>query len=161
MSDDVWRPLGFEGDEAATYDALHDGVPPWMAESFWAWMRRQFVKWVRYDPYSTNGHHVFRPDLLLDVERVCRLRVGYTGDAAHEGVTKVRSALKQHGAEIRVADYLLSRGNATAPEDLNKLLHESGSKWQVTTRAGRPALGQRVPEGVQANADAVMGLLHG
>jgi hypothetical protein len=33
MAQADWRPLGTEGDQAATYDALHDGVPTWMAYS--------------------------------------------------------------------------------------------------------------------------------
>ena len=33
----AWRPLRIDSeDEVAEYDALHDGVPSWMAAGFWA-----------------------------------------------------------------------------------------------------------------------------
>jgi hypothetical protein len=155
MTDEVWRPLGYEGDEAPRYDALHDGVPDWMAESFWAWMRRQFI----VPPRRQSGRLVeaakFRAGLLLDVERVCRVRVGYTS-ASTDGINHLRAVLTKLNAELRVADYLLSRGDSLDVTDLDRKLHESGSLWRVGERAGKPALVRRVPEGVQTNADAVM-----
>jgi len=155
MTEEVWRPLGFEGDDAATYDALHDGVPNWMAESFWVWMREQFVR----PPVRNAGRVIqasrFRPSLLLDVERVCRVRVGFTGTST-DGMTPLRVTLQKVGAELRVADYLLSRGDSTHPDTLDNVLHESGSLWKVGERAGKPGLVRRVPEGVQTSADAVM-----
>lgn len=156
VTDVVWRPLGFEGDEAATYDALHDGVPPWMAESFWEWMRKQFLYWNRGSGYNSSGFHTFVPALLRDVERVCRLRVGYNGTSATDGPRLVRDALTKQGNELRVADYLLSRGDSKVPDTLDKVLLESGSAWKVGDRAGKPGLVRRVPLGVQTNADEVM-----
>lgn len=157
MSEEVWRPLGFDGEEAATYDALHDGVPPWMAESFWAWMHRQFVSPRRTNTYGqTIEGEKFYPILLQEVERVCRVRVGYTATNPWEGMQSLRHALTKAGAEIRVADFLLARGRATASDTLDQLLHESGSAWKVGERAGKPGLVRRVPLGVQTNADAVM-----
>lgn len=154
MDEEVWRPLGFEGGDAATYDALHDGVPSWMTESFWSWMRQQFVYRVRTS--HSMGYNQFRGPLLLDVERVCRLRVGYTGTDPSEGMQLLRGRLTKLGAELRVADYLLSSGNVTLAAELDKMLQESGSAWKVGERAGKPGLVRRVPEGVQANADEVM-----
>lgn len=157
MTDEVWRPLGFDGEETATYDALHDGVPPWMAESFWAWMRRQFVTPARRDHYGRlQQYEKFKSALLLDVERVCRIRVGYTGDSPSDGMKYLRATLPKASTELRVADYLLSRNDCTATDTLDKLLHESGSAWKVGTRSGRPGLDRRVPLGVQTNADSVM-----
>jgi len=52
VSDDVWRPLGFEGENAEVYDALHDGVPEWMAESFWLWMRVSMTIRRTVSPYG-------------------------------------------------------------------------------------------------------------
>ena len=154
VSEEAWRPLGFEGDEAATYDALHDGIPTWLAESYWAWMRKQFVEFVR-STYG-GGYNRFIPRLVLDVERSCRIRIGYTGIDVDGGMQRLRAVLAKGGTELRVADYLLSRGDSTAPSELDQLLHESGSAWKVGSRAGKPGLVRRVPEGVQVNADAVM-----
>ncbi|MDO9496334.1 MAG: hypothetical protein Q7J48_11585, partial [Nocardioides sp.] len=154
MDEEVWRPLGFEGDEAATYDALHDGVPEWMAESCWGWMRRQFVG------RTSSNSEVIKVQLVRDVERVCRLELGndvtsYTGS---NDVTwrNIRFRINKVDAAFRVADYLLTLRNVTAPDTLDKVLHESGSAWKVGERAGKAALVRRVPQGVQDNADSVM-----
>lgn len=155
MDEQVWRPLGFDGDEAATYDALHDGVPAWMAESFWQWMRQQFIRRVRGSGYNSNTYERFNASLLLDAERVCRVRVGYTGDGFYEGLSAVRQKLTQTGTELRFADFFLARG-ASSVDGLDRLLHEAGSAWKVGERAGKPGLVRRVPLGVQTNADAVM-----
>ena len=156
MTDEVWRPLGFEGDQAALYDALHDDVPQWMTESFWDWMRKQFVYWSRASGYNAGARSNFRTNLLRDVERVCRVRIDYTGTSTTDGPKYIRHVLTGVGAELRVADYLLSRGDATSPDGLDKLLQDAGSAWKVGERAGRPGLVRRVPEGVQKNADSVM-----
>jgi hypothetical protein len=152
MSEEVWRPLGFDGDEAATYDALYDGIPTWMHASFWQWMRRQFG--VKGD--SRSAYLYLNTSLLLDVERVCRLRVGYEGRDLTQGMAHLQATVGKAGRELQVADYLLSRPYATARDSLDKVLHESGSAWKVGERAGKPGLVRRVPEGVQDNADAVM-----
>lgn len=156
VTDDVWRPLGFEDDLVANYDALHDGVPPWMEESFWGWMRRQFVYQTGSSGYGSGSRSVFNENLVLDIERVCRLRIGPTDNAPSVGMRIVRTALSGVSAELRVADYLLSRDRVTAPDTFDKLLGEAGSAWKVGERAGKRGLVKRVPEGVQRNADAVM-----
>lgn len=155
MDEEVWRPLGFEGDDAATYDALHDGVPEWMAESFWTWMTKQFTQRVNSGGYASHTYSRFNTSLLLDVERVCRVRVGYTGDTISDGISALRRTLPKSGMELRVADCLIARG-ASSTENLGTLLHEAGSAWKVGERAGKSGLVRRVPLGVQTNADAVM-----
>jgi hypothetical protein len=44
MTEEAWRPLGFDGDAATDYDVLNDGVPEWMAESFWQWVTKRFSR---------------------------------------------------------------------------------------------------------------------
>lgn len=159
MTEDVWRPLGFEGDARGTYDALHDGVPAWMAESFWEWMTRRFMVWVRSQSAygSSNGWHEFDVRLLRDVERVCRVRVGPADkDSVVNSTARLRAVLEQGNTQLRVADYLLSAHSKPEAQILDRVLHESGSAWKVGERAGKPGLMRRVPEGVQANADAVI-----
>lgn len=109
VADEVWRPLGFDGAGEGTYDALHDGVPPWMAESFWTWMRMPFMSHVRMNPYGET-YEWFNAQVVLDVERVCRIRIGYAGDSPSAGMNAVRHTLTNGGTELRVADFLLTRG---------------------------------------------------
>ncbi|MGF9660644.1 hypothetical protein AAIH25_02100 [Arthrobacter crystallopoietes] len=155
MTTEVWRPLGFDDSNAASYDALHDGVPDWMEESFWGWMKQRFTL-TRRGAYSQNLRS-FHLDRLREVERVCRVRVGYTGTALNEGMTFTRGKLRKLDMELVVADYLVAEHcSEHSQRELDIILRESGSKWRVGVRAGRPGLVQRVPEGVQAAADHVM-----
>lgn len=152
--DEVWRPLGFEGDRRVAYDALVDGVQPWMFNSYWDWITGQFVE-HRRSPNSRATRRVFRASLLRDVERSCRIHVPYVGSDAASGMEAVIGAVRREGAELRLADYLLSR-LATRDERLDHILTESGSAWTVGHRAGKYGLVRRVPEGVQDALDAAV-----
>jgi hypothetical protein len=154
MTEEVWRPLGHTGEETARYDALHEGIPVWMEESFWTWMKPQFTVTGRASP--TTGYTAFDAPLLLAVERACRLRIGRVDTDVSKGVAHLRGMLGNKDAPLEVADYLLSRGDSKGASILDRLLQESGSAWKVGERAGKPGLVRRVPEGVQTNADAVM-----
>lgn len=155
MSEDEWRPLGFETDGAAAYDALHDGIPTWMSESFWAWMRLVFTYMTPATRVS-RGVRVFDVGLLRDVERVCRFGTAITSTSVGESMRALRLALTRQGIELRVADYCLTRKRRAKPADLEQILLESGSLWKVGTRVDRPGLVRRVPEGAQINANAVI-----
>jgi len=87
--------------------------------------------------------------------RVCRLPLNYYEDSVSQGLAALRKVGTSLGAELRMADYLISTSNARAGA-LDAILAESGSAWTVGTRAGRPGLIRRVPEGAQRNAEAVM-----
>lgn len=40
MTEEAWRPLWVEtNEEIADYDALYDGVPPWMQTALWEWIK--------------------------------------------------------------------------------------------------------------------------
>jgi hypothetical protein len=144
----VWRPLGFDGEEAASYDSLVDGVPSWMAESFWNWVRpRVAVK-------DSNGWPVLNRQLVHEIERVCRISCGYAGSEINKGMAALRRAFEGQARSLQLADFLLSRTQSGDPT-LDRVLHESGSAWRVGVRAGRPGLVRRVPEGVQVAVDAV------
>src|SRR5689334_9740964 len=120
--DDLWRPLGFDLDaEATTYDALHDGVPLWMAESFWAWIEGFFV-------YRSSGHAAaFQLTLLRECERVCRFSTGIVSSSPSDGMRVLRNSVV--GRELRLVDYLISRGQVDQwkRDGLEKILLESGS----------------------------------
>lgn len=161
MTDDsieeVWRPLGYQGEDAAGYDALHDGVPKWMAASLWDWIQHQFTRTaINRSSFSGNDSYTyFDVELLRDVERVCRFSAPYDETLLSVGMRTLRSAVEAENVEIRLVDYLLSRNGHPDP-NLDRLLLESGSAWRVGTRAGRVALVRRIPEGVQDAAGAVM-----
>lgn len=155
MTEELWRPLGFDGEAAADYDVLNDGVPPWMASSIWQWVRMHMSRSVRSGVGAGHPSLYFSVETAREVERVCRLHIGYYSTDLTRGLDATRAAAERAGAELRVVDYLLSR--STSNEDtLERVLKEGGSAWTVGTRAGVPGLVRRVPEGAQINAESVM-----
>src|SRR4051812_23077986 len=70
VSEETWRPLGLESeDEIADYDALHDGVPPWLWEPLWAWIRDALTM---YRSYRDRSGRV--PMLNTDLaEQMCQV----------------------------------------------------------------------------------------
>lgn len=155
--EEVWRPLGYEGEGSAAYDALHDGVPKWMAASLWDWIQRQFTRTTTSGSSLSRNyrHESFDTGLLREAERMCRFSAPYDGTHLSDGMRALRSAVEAEQVEIRIVDYLLSR-KRQADSELHRLLLESGSAWAVGTRAGKVALVRRIPEGVQSAAGAVM-----
>lgn len=162
MSEDTWRPLGIDTEEeVAEYDALHDGVPNWMASSFWAWVRDAVTVRRRYRDGSgyaamldTNLAEAMCQQLRIPLPN---LRSQNVGQAIGENQLKrAMAAFAQHATPLQIADYLLAHSDQARPDNLNALLNRSKSAWEVGTRAGRPGLVRRVPLGVQAAADWVM-----
>lgn len=166
VSEDQWRPLGVDDeDEIASYDALHDDVPTWMATAYWAWVRKTIAvsRTRRTDSYLTPySAQMLDTDL---VEVMCqRLRINlpnlrtdfvdYT--AGKEQLKRAMGVLRQHSEPLQIADYLLAHGNRVDRDLLDRVLWDSRSAWRVGERFGRPGLVRRVPEGVQIAADSVM-----
>ena len=168
MSDQPWRPLGVESDEeVSTYDALHDGLTPWMTAAFWTWIRAAIAKEGRYQAGTSYNPRVERfPYLDVELaERMCQiLRIplaNLRGDQTLPSTGSSRlsdalSFLKKHPAPLQIADYLLAHGGHGSVEELESILSRSKSAWTVGTRSGKPALVRRVPFGVQLAANDVM-----
>lgn len=162
MNDPAWRPLGIESDdEVATYDALHDGVPPWLWAPFWTWVRDALTVIRRYPDGSgrvpmlaTNLAEAMCQALQIPLPNLRR----ETANAA-AGKHQLETALKvlsSHPSPLQIADYLLAHSDRAKPEDLATLLERGKSAWQVGVRQGRPGLVRRVPAGVQTASDSVM-----
>jgi hypothetical protein len=166
MDDEMWRPLGVDtGPDVAKYDALHDGIPPWMSAGYWAWVLERITVHRRY-PDGSGRVPMLNVDLA---ERMCQtlritlpnLRVrGVHPTTGRDQLNKAMGALRAHPAPLQVADFLLAHERNSSADDLNALLERSKSAWQVGTRHGRPGLVRRVPLGVQVAADWVMGRAH-
>ncbi|MGX5694383.1 hypothetical protein ACWKWA_14610 [Dermacoccus abyssi] len=137
----TWRPLGVDDEGAIEqYDTLHEGIPNWMEEAFWKWLRGAFTTSSR-DAYG-NVRERFVQERLDEMSRALRVRIG---DLAN---------LRRSGADpLQMADFVLSKKRYASPDTLTRLLHESNSAWTVGTRNGFPGLVRRVPEGVQQLVD--------
>lgn len=150
---EIWRPLGFEGTTADAYDALYDGVPDWMSESFWGWMHARLTRAERHE-FLPEYEVFLNTELVRRIERSCRVRIPYQGADLLKGMAVVRKAVEVAGAELRIADYLLSlQKSSHVADELELILEESGSMWKVGERVSRFGLVRRVPEAVQNALD--------
>lgn len=167
---ETWRPLDVDTeDEIAEYDALHDGVPPWMQAAFWAWVKDQVTMTRRY-PDGSGGFPALKVQLTEEMCQTLRIPLPdlrWPPNASSYGMsergtnqlTSAMAVLARHPKPLQIADYLLahpSDDGGQAPAKLETLLTRSKSAWTVGTRAGKPGLVRRVPQGVQVAADAVM-----
>jgi hypothetical protein len=162
VTEETWRPLDVDTeDKIAEYDALHDGVPIWLATPLWEWMRNTITVRRRYKDGSGNFPMV-REAL---VEGLCQtLRIGLPPirmeeNGLNEGQAQFRlvmEALTKSRKPLEIADYLVAHADPVDGEALDVVLTRSKSAWTVGERAGHVALVRRVPEGVQVAADSVM-----
>lgn len=161
MNSGDWRPFGQDDDEHL-YDALHDGVPPWMRKAHFTW-QKEILNYLLTDKDDHAGLHRIEQDL--------RCEIAIPPGATHLGlILAVISHFQNLNAELTLTDYLLSRASiddAEALDDLmkpgspfeklDKLLARSGSMWTIgIRRAGRTGLLHRVPEGVRIATDDVI-----
>jgi hypothetical protein len=139
-----WRP---PGSDPAQFEALHDDIPPWMEVPFNTWM--------------VAAVESSRMTIAREYDTLSR-RVPPLHGSAAAGIASVRRAL---GATevFEFVDYVVYRQSqrATPTElqsnrNLETILMQNGSAWRVGTRAGSVGLERRVPEGVQAAAEAAM-----
>ena len=160
--EEAWRPLGIcSEDEVAEYDALHDGVPDWMAAAFWAWVRTEITEYRCYSDGSGRIAHLNEPlmEAMCQVLRVPLPNLRYSGTDRSIGKDQLSTAiqlLERKSDGLQVVDYILAHSSKAKEGALDELLSRSNSVWTVGTRSGRPGLVRRVPSGVQLGADTVM-----
>lgn len=154
-----WLPLGIESEEhVAEYDALHDGIPNWLATPYWLWVKESLTVKGRYRDGSG------RFDLLDEplTEGMCQTlgiptpNLRRSESTEHDGYQQLvlaMNALKNHAIPLQIADYLLAHGGHGNAERLGDVLQRSRSLYEVGMRAGRLGLTRRVPLGVKENAD--------
>lgn len=162
VTEETWRPLGVDTEaKTVEYDALHDGVPNWMWDAYWRWVRETLTIHRRYSDGS-GSVPMAREKLAEELCQTLRIplsniRVRHVELAAgKKQLSTVTKAVVEHPQPLQVADYLLAFANHANSEQLDALLTRSKSAWTIGTRAGRPALVPRVPLGVQVAADSVM-----
>lgn len=158
---ETWRPLGVDtDDDVAEYDALHDGVPNWMLDAYWLWVKDTLMEYRRAG--STTGGRMVREALAEELCQTLQIRLPdirkrYAGDQAGSNQwSTLIGALSGHPRPLQVADYLLAFDGNAKGDVLEAILIRAKSAWTVGTRAARPALVRRVPLGVQLAADSVM-----
>lgn len=163
MNSDTWRPFGMNDTEPSPlYDALHDGVPPWMRKAHTLWQSELLTMIFEGEDGDDRFH---------SIEQDLRTEIAAPVGATPRGLT---SAVLAHfkireETELALTDYLLSLANIEKNDSLeyivgiptfkkiDDILAGSGSKWKLGFRsAGKLGLVQRVPVGVQIAADAAI-----
>lgn len=162
MADTAWYPLSVNDEESiAKYDALHEGITPWIKKRFWDWVESSLYEDVEDEDGSLAdlrfAEYLDR-ELLNDLEMTLQIAMpDVPFDISDDLVQSlVMSHMKIGSKGLDIADYLLSHGGHGDPEVLKTLLEQGKSAWTVGERLGCHGLTRRVPEGVQIAADQIM-----
>lgn len=161
-----WLPLyaRVDGGEKIFFK-LHEGVPGWLQESLWEWFNKRISNWRPSSTSSIGGY--WDPDVpsIRELERIIRVAINWTGrgdtyGSRSEGREALRAALyADQLAFLTAVDYQLSKldsqHHASVLLELERILKDAASEWRVSEIAGRPGLGKRVDETVQAAAQAL------
>jgi len=149
-----WVPLSARDGADTGYGALHDGVPPWLRASLWAWVD------ARIYVASPTGSSL-SAQLLQEIERACRLEFDWQQDQ-YSARSSLRSLLETDPEKFLDAlDFLVYRADAYgqgayALQALDGILEQGGSEWRVATRDGESRLEQRVEDSVGIAMDEVI-----
>lgn len=150
MSDGAWKPLSFD-DEAASLEGPHEGVPVWLRESLWDWVDDHTWRMAGSAGFRAR---VFRRDLVLKIERVCRIHFEFVGTDLSSGRASMRVALQDPDKRLTVVDFLLATESTQEQRAaLDAILLEAGSVWSVGLRRGAPGLVRRVSPALTAAAE--------
>ncbi|MBX9147970.1 hypothetical protein, partial [Rhodococcus qingshengii] len=124
MTEEIWRPLGFDAAEDPTFDVLRDDVPPWLEKSLRTWIMGRFVR--QHMGRGVGGkYQYFLVELLRKAERQLRFSVDYDG-----GITAVDRwgnalfhNLHDPTTQWRLVDFLLAEsGELRCVKDLGQVL---------------------------------------
>lgn len=151
VTDVPWRPLfEDEGRAVEAYEALTEGVPPWLQASLLGWLRQCCGERRSYDS---------RVELLQLIERGLRWQLDWGTVNRGEWFGALLDVAADDAGILKLADFALAQRLADGPQarDLNRVLSDAGSAWTVGERSGRTGLVRRVPQGVQAAAEVVAG----
>jgi hypothetical protein len=153
-----WVPLYARASDAGAneFARLHPGVPPWMRESLWEWLRKE----IGLPKESSEGPWWDpRVEKIREIERVCRIDSTWQGTGSSysnrvEGQQALRRTL--YGvpdAFLTAVDLELSRARVESQKALEVILSDAASEWHVAEIEGHPALVKRLDGTVQRAAE--------
>lgn len=145
-----WRPLSVRADPAAIeeYDALHDGIPPWLTAGVIDWLRDV----LQNLPYGEDSD-----GLLRVLEQVLRFPLDWHSAPLGTVFAEV-AGNGPRALDIVDACLMLTRtraGGDLLRDNLAFALNVGGSAWRVAETAdGTPCLERRVDATRQASRTA-------
>lgn len=138
--EETWRPLGVDtDDEVAEYDALHEGVPIWLATPLWEWIKNTITV-RRRDGDGSRNFPMVREALVENMRQKLRIglppiRMEENGRTEGEAQFKlVMQQLTKEGQALQRANYLLAHADRVDGEALKAALARSRSAWAVGER---------------------------
>lgn len=149
VSGDDWVPFGLDDKEASEYRVLVPGVPLWLKQSLVAWAFK----------YFESSHNLSSTQRLLAANRAVRIGLRTNSSSPY---TSARATLEDlRGLDERqllaTVDWIVRQvGRGSTANDLAAMLTEASSKYKVGVRSGGPGLENRVAEGVQDAAEALI-----
>jgi len=152
-ANDQWMPLEIGEDEIETFTALSADVPEHLYRSLWSWI---FARFSRGNSSGIGGP-LFNVEMARTCERVLKISIADGGPYDDLSFRALQTAVAGPAVRTwRLVDFLASDlpSRAGALEELSRMLLQSGAVYEVRTRQGKPGLLRRVPEGVQAAAEA-------
>lgn len=160
MADERWRPLwARDPGKAEEYDALVEGVPPWVTRGLTEWLNEYFLTW-----YSSERREPLPNEKALrDVEVRVRIPLDWKYGASSAHPDLLQKCVAGGEKFLSVVDFALSQiahkgdGNDhDAAFALETLLRDAGSAWMVGP-TGR-SLARRVqPVAVEAARQVMAG----
>jgi len=142
----AWVPLGYDSD--GDYFDLVEGMPDYLATSFWEWVKLCVTTRDSYGDLEMNF------GIIRQAERVLRVPSGVPPNALPtSALHALRANIESYGVEIAFADFLLGQASDGVARALDMILREGGSAWTTGERMGRRGLLRRVPEGAQLAAE--------
>ena len=146
-----WTPRGAD---PATHHVLIDGVPQYMHDSMKEWVVDQLR-------YYENFSYRYRLDLMREYDLDLKGKYSMADTLRDAGPETMFDAMNDE-QKLDLVDWLAHRltpfrGTANdLIKALDRILTRGSSMWAVGDRNGNPGLVRKVPEGVQASAEAVI-----
>jgi hypothetical protein len=160
----TWVPFYARVSEtgASEFESLFSGVPSWMRESLWGWLKDRLSRYVRTSSAS-KGYWEPISDKIREIERICRIDSRWLGAGRDysdrvAGLDALRKVLyANEDAFLTAVDFQLSQTTAgPVIEELRVILEDSSSMWRIGNVESRNALVERVDQTVQRAADEIM-----
>jgi hypothetical protein len=157
-NDSRWRPLwARKGEKRVKYDALVEGVPPWLTQALIDWLNEQFLT----RPDLSYGARAVDREVLRAVELHIRINLDWSINDTWAHKSLLEKCVKNPDLFLSLVDMALrvlgtGQHNASAIDDLESTLTIGGSAWMVAP--DRRSLVKRVaPEAVEAAREIIDG----
>jgi hypothetical protein len=128
----LYARMGESG--AAEFARLYPGVPAWLRESLWEWLRTRLCRFAGRFP---NQYWDPNAAAIREIERITRVDSQWPGPADDfsariDGLEALRGALyANESAFLTAVDLWLPRVSAAERDEIQQILEDGASEWRV------------------------------